>query len=121
MPPRQRGFSFVELFIVILIISLLIIQAMRAYRDFPAQAQVLEGVTLTRTIKITLAEFVATNGRLPSVRELNAMQPQFDDISGRFLERIDPAARLMNCHAAPFAFISETCLMSTRKFAMVSW
>ncbi|WP_159437904.1 pilin [Vreelandella massiliensis] len=89
MSAHQRGFSFVELMIVVLIVSLLVIQAMRAYRDFPAQAQVLEGVTLTRTIKIDLAEFVANNGRLPSERELNAMQSQLDGISGSFLERIE--------------------------------
>jgi prepilin-type N-terminal cleavage/methylation domain-containing protein len=92
MPADQRGFSFVELMIVVLIVSLLVIEAMRAYRDFPAQAQVLEGVTLTRTLHIELAEFVATHGRLPSERELHAMQPQLDDISGHFLERIEASS-----------------------------
>lgn len=89
MSAHQRGFSFVELMIVVLVVSFLVLSAMRAYRDFPAQAQVLEGVTLTRTLHIALAEFVATHGRLPSKRELNALQPPLDNISGRFVERIE--------------------------------
>ena len=71
MPSSPRGFSLVELMIVVAIIGILAAIAIPAYQDYTIRAQVTEGLNLAGAVKASVAEFYAQNGTWPpSLTEL---------------------------------------------------
>ena len=63
---NQKGFTLIELMIVVAIIGILAAIAIPAYQDYIARSQVSEGVMLLGGGKTPLAEFYADQGRWPA-------------------------------------------------------
>ena len=62
----QKGFTLIELMIVVAIIGILAAIAIPAYQDYTIRAQVSEGMTLVADVKANVAEFVAQRGQWPA-------------------------------------------------------
>ncbi len=58
----QKGFTLIELMIVVAIIGILAAVAIPAYGDYTARAQAAEGFTLMDGVKTPLTELFTTNG-----------------------------------------------------------
>ena len=63
----QKGFTLIELMIVIAIIGILASFAIPAYQDYLGRAQVAEGVTLMGAGKTPLSEYFSDRGMWPLV------------------------------------------------------
>lgn len=62
MKQVQKGFTLIELMIVVAIIGILAAVAIPAYQDYTAKAQASEGFTLLGGMKTPVAEAVAASG-----------------------------------------------------------
>jgi type IV pilus assembly protein PilA len=62
----QKGFTLIELMIVIAIIGILAAIAIPAYQNYTIRAQVTEGLTLADGWKTAIAEYYANTGNMPA-------------------------------------------------------
>ena len=62
----QKGFTLIELMIVVAIIGILAAIAIPAYQDYTVRAQVTEGLNLAGAAKVAVAEYYANNGTWPT-------------------------------------------------------
>jgi type IV pilus assembly protein PilA len=66
MKSLQKGFTLIELMIVVAIIGILAAIAIPAYQNYTIRAQVTEGLSLADGWKTGVAEFYAQNGTFPT-------------------------------------------------------
>ena len=66
MRSLQKGFTLIELMIVIAIIGILAAIAIPAYQNYTIRAQVTEGLSLADTYKNAVAEFYQNLGTFPA-------------------------------------------------------
>jgi type IV pilus assembly protein PilA len=91
MKTFQKGFTLIELMIVVAIIGILAAIAIPAYQDYTIRAQVSEGLTLASDVKAGVAEYAAQTGLWPvNLAEAGlGSAAALDDKSGRYVESID--------------------------------
>src|ERR1700691_1128200 len=66
MKSMQKGFTLIELMIVVAIIGILAAIAIPAYQDYTIRSQVTEGLNLSGEIETGAAEFYANDGSFPT-------------------------------------------------------
>lgn len=68
---RQKGFTLIELMIVIAIVGILAAIAIPAYQDYTIKARVTEGLNLGSAAKLAVSETAASLGSLGAVTSTN--------------------------------------------------
>ncbi|HEU4532432.1 MAG TPA: pilin [Steroidobacteraceae bacterium] len=92
MKTLQKGFTLIELMIVVAIIGILAAIAIPAYQDYTIRAQVSEGLTLASDIKAGVAEYMAQTGAWPAnLQEAGVASVGADATSkaARYVESVD--------------------------------
>jgi type IV pilus assembly protein PilA len=70
MKTMQKGFTLIELMIVIAIIGILAAIAIPAYQDYTVRAKVSEGLMLAGAAKLAVAETYDATGSMPTTNLL---------------------------------------------------
>jgi type IV pilus assembly protein PilA len=66
MKTMQKGFTLIELMIVVAIIGILAAIAIPAYQDYTIRSQLTEGLNLAGSIETGVAEYYANTGSFPT-------------------------------------------------------
>ena len=89
MTKLQKGFTLIELMIVVAIIGILAAIAIPAYQDYTIRAQVSEGLNLSAAAKAAIAETFLNTGVAPATRTLAGMSPNGVDTAGKYVTAVN--------------------------------
>jgi type IV pilus assembly protein PilA len=88
MKTNQKGFTLIELMIVVAIIGILAAIAIPAYQDYTIRAQITEGLNLAGAAKAAVAESFSNTGLAPATRTEAGMSANAIDTNGKYVTSI---------------------------------
>jgi type IV pilus assembly protein PilA len=91
MKNMQKGFTLIELMIVVAIIAILAAIAIPAYQDYIIRAQVSEGAVLASGNETALAEYQQNTGKWPT-SAASAGVPTSTSITGKYVSSVSVTA-----------------------------
>jgi type IV pilus assembly protein PilA len=84
---KQKGFTLIELMIVVAIIGILAAIAIPAYQDYTIRAQVSEGMSLTSGVRTAVSEYLQTTGVWPTDNTAAGVAPP-GSITGSYVTQV---------------------------------
>ncbi|HGM2639480.1 TPA: pilin, partial [Neisseria gonorrhoeae] len=90
MNTLQKGFTLIELMIVIAIVGILAAVALPAYQDYTARAQVSEAILLAEGQKSAVTEYYLNHGKWPSDNSAAGVASA-SDIKGKYVQSVTVA------------------------------
>ena len=88
MNKLQKGFTLIELMIVVAIIAILAAIALPAYQDYVARSQVSEGASLASGAKTAVAEQFANTGTFAGIDNTAAGISAAGSITGKYVSGV---------------------------------
>ncbi|HEZ6344469.1 TPA: pilin [Neisseria meningitidis] len=91
MNTLQKGFTLIELMIVIAIVGILAAVALPAYQDYTARAQVSEAILLAEGQKSAVTEYYLNHGEWPANNSSAGVATSASDIKGKYVQSVEVA------------------------------
>ena len=85
---QHRGFTLIELMIVVAIIGILAAIAIPAYQDYTIRAQIVEGLTISQELKFSIRDTYKDRGTFPTDND-HAGIPAPEHLIGNYVQRIE--------------------------------
>jgi type IV pilus assembly protein PilA len=91
MKKIQKGFTLIELMIVVAIIAILAAIAIPQYQNYIIRTQVSEGMNLADGAKTAVSEFYNNKGHWPTENASAGLPSNAGSISGKYVSGVDVA------------------------------
>jgi len=88
MKTMQKGFTLIELMIVVAIIAILAAIAIPAYQNYLIRAQVSEGAVLADGLKTPLSEYFSNQGDFPNTLASIGLPANAASVSGKYVSQV---------------------------------
>ncbi|ENW2566462.1 pilin, partial [Neisseria gonorrhoeae] len=99
MNTLQKGFTLIELMIVIAIVGILAAVALPAYQDYTARAQVSEAILLAEGQKSAVTEYYLNNGIWPADNGAAGVASS-SSIKGKYVKEVKVAKGVVTAQMA---------------------
>ncbi|EMT4296850.1 pilin [Neisseria gonorrhoeae] len=125
MNTLQKGFTLIELMIVIAIVGILAAVALPAYQDYTARAQVSEAILLAEGQKSAVTEYYLNNGKWPEDNDKAGVASP-SDIKGKYVQKVEVAKGVVTAEMASTGVNKEIqgkrlSLWAKRENGSVKW
>ncbi|HEZ2957128.1 TPA: pilin [Neisseria meningitidis] len=125
MNTLQKGFTLIELMIVIAIVGILAAVALPAYQDYTARAQVSEAILLAEGQKSAVTEYYLNHGEWPG-NNTSAGVASSTDIKGKYVQSVTVANGVVTAQMASSGVNKEIqgrklSLWAKRQNGSVKW
>ncbi|HEZ5048332.1 TPA: pilin [Neisseria meningitidis] len=125
MNTLQKGFTLIELMIVIAIVGILAAVALPAYQDYTARAQVSEAILLAEGQKSAVTEYYLNHGIWPGDNS-SAGVATSTDIKGKYVQSVTVANGVITAQMASSGVNKEIqgkklSLWAKRQDGSVKW
>ncbi|ENV1864715.1 pilin, partial [Neisseria gonorrhoeae] len=126
MNTLQKGFTLIELMIVIAIVGILAAVALPAYQDYTARAQVSEAILLAEGQKSAVTEYYLNNGEWPKDNASAGVASTPTDIKGKYVESVTVEKGVVTAKMKPSGVNKEIqgkklSLWAKRQAGSVKW
>ena len=88
MSTRNRGFTLIELMIVVAIIGILSSLAISAYQTYTIRAQIAEGLNMAAAAKVPITDAYTNDGTAPADRAAAGLTPNPTDTRGNYVSQV---------------------------------
>ncbi|EPT3634838.1 pilin [Neisseria gonorrhoeae] len=125
MNTLQKGFTLIELMIVIAIVGILAAVALPAYQDYTARAQVSEAILLAEGQKSAVTEYYLNHGIWPK-DNTSAGVANPTEIKGKYVQSVTVANGVVTAQMKPSGVNNEIkdkklSLWAKRQAGSVKW
>ncbi|HGO7109639.1 TPA: pilin [Neisseria meningitidis] len=125
MNTLQKGFTLIELMIVIAIVGILAAVALPAYQDYTARAQVSEAILLAEGQKSAVTEYYLNHGEWPGDNS-SAGVATSSEIKGKYVKSVTVANGVITAQMASSGVNNEIkgkklSLWAKRQDGSVKW
>ncbi|ENW4478913.1 prepilin-type N-terminal cleavage/methylation domain-containing protein, partial [Neisseria gonorrhoeae] len=125
MNTLQKGFTLIELMIVIAIVGILAAVALPAYQDYTARAQVSEAILLAEGQKSAVTEYYLNHGEWPKDNG-SAGVASASTIKGKYVQKVEVAKGVVTAQMASTGVNKEIkgkklSLWAKRQDGSVKW
>ncbi|ENT1934591.1 pilin, partial [Neisseria gonorrhoeae] len=125
MNTLQKGFTLIELMIVIAIVGILAAVALPAYQDYTARAQVSEAILLAEGQKSAVTEYYLNNGEWPK-DNTSAGVANPTEIKGKYVQSVTVTNGVVTAQMNPSGVNKEIkgkrlSLWAKRQDGSVKW
>ncbi|HFA7947028.1 TPA: pilin, partial [Neisseria gonorrhoeae] len=100
MNTLQKGFTLIELMIVIAIVGILAAVALPAYQDYTARAQVSEAILLAEGQKSAVTGYYLNHGTWPKDNTSAGVASSPTDIKGKYVKSVTVAKGVVTAQMA---------------------
>ncbi|HEZ8516888.1 TPA: pilin, partial [Neisseria gonorrhoeae] len=126
MNTLQKGFTLIELMIVIAIVGILAAVALPAYQDYTARAQVSEAILLAEGQKSAVTEYYLNHGEWPADNDSAGVASSPSDIKGKYVKSVTVAKGVVTAQMKPDGVNNEIqdkrlSLWAKRQDGSVKW
>ncbi|ENS9291216.1 prepilin-type N-terminal cleavage/methylation domain-containing protein, partial [Neisseria gonorrhoeae] len=125
MNTLQKGFTLIELMIVIAIVGILAAVALPAYQDYTARAQVSEAILLAEGQKSAVTEYYLNHGKWPE-DNTSAGVASASEIKGKYVQKVEVNNGVVTAEMKPSGVNKEIqgkklSLWAKRQDGSVKW
>jgi type IV pilus assembly protein PilA len=117
----QKGFTLIELMIVVAIIGILAAIAIPAYRDYTVRAQVTEGLNFAAAAKTSVSERFIATGTWPVDNASAGIAPLPADIKSKYVQSVTVGPALGQITVAFGYDINPAITPATNSLIFTPW